>query len=166
MFFFIMPTSHNGIATAWSAVPFGAPRFDSWCGRFYYNNTFKRFLGFCFMIHTDYQKTFVPEILEDKYEFLSRHMFKDRHVVDLGAGPLTLLYHHSHFHGALSYTAVEQNPDYVDKLRRKLKEQLLVKDVIHGSIADFLEQDFAEKNTTLVCSGMERDFLMIGRKLK
>ena len=28
------PTSHNGIAQDWNSWPLGAPRFDSWCGRF------------------------------------------------------------------------------------------------------------------------------------
>lgn len=28
-----MPISHSGIAQDWKSWPFGAPRFNSWCGR-------------------------------------------------------------------------------------------------------------------------------------
>lgn len=111
------------------------------------------------MIYTDLNLTFIPIIQTDRYEELNKYMFEGRHVVDLGAGPLDLMYHHSMSFGGASYHAVESNPDYANKLKEKLQGKPAVREIVNMDIQKFVKQFSNNRNSTIVCAGIERRFI-------
>lgn len=116
------------------------------------------------MFYTDFDSTFIPRLRKDCYKSLCRYAFEGRNVIDLGAGPLTLLYELAVQNEVASYWAVDNNPSHVEKLRAKLHDKPRVVEVAQDDVLTFLEKEITGKDLTFVCSGVEKEFL--NRKFK
>jgi hypothetical protein len=123
--------------------------------------TYKQITVLQIMITTNFDLTFVPVLQKKDYSELNKYMFKDRHVIDLGAGPLTLLYDHVMKHSAKSYFAVENNVTYAEKLWKKLSGKPKVSGITKKDITSILSKptSLPQGDLTLVCSGIEREFV-------